>query len=115
LGQDVVVGTRYWDQQSQFDLVVGPMDFTRFKGFLPVGSAFLPLCEFTRFFCGVEFDFDAELRLLPEHVPESRLGGDEGPRLGWTSWLKTKPYEGEAAIVRLSPRRLEAWLGGLVP
>ena len=42
--------------------------------------------------------------IMAEDIPESRLGGPEGPRLGWTSWLKTGRPGVEYGHVRLFPR-----------
>lgn len=49
LGQCVVLGTRYWNQQSGVQVELGPMRFAQFLDFLPDGSAYEPLCEMMRF------------------------------------------------------------------
>jgi len=43
---------------------------------------------------GLEFDFDAQLILKKEEVPFSVLASSDegGPKLGWTSWLKTREF-----------------------
>lgn len=100
LGRSAMAGTRYWDQQSSVQVELGPMTFLQFLDFLPNGSAFRPLCELVRFYAGIEFDFTFSLKLLPFHVPQSRLGR---ARLGWTSWLKTQLFKDEGAEVLLNP------------
>jgi len=62
--------------------------------FVPLGSAYKPLSEFARLFAGLEFEFDLQLVLKAEEVPFTVLEGnnDQGPRLGWTSWLKTNEF-----------------------
>jgi type VI secretion system protein ImpH len=104
LGKSAVLGTRVWDVQGNFRLHLGPLRGERFLDLLPVGRGFVPLCELTRFYVGREFDFDFKLTLRAEDVPESRLGGESGPRLGWTSWLKTRKFAHDDSQVRLTLR-----------
>jgi type VI secretion system protein ImpH len=105
LGHSVVLGNRAWDQQGKFELHLGPLKLQQFLDFLPTGWGFIPLCELTRFFVGAELDYDFRLRLAAADVPACRLHGQEGARLGWSSWLKNKPFTRDAEI-RLSPRLL---------
>ena len=98
LGQGAVMGTRYWDQQGCFELELGPMSLLQFLDFLPSGSAYEPLSGLVRFYAGMEFDFSFNLKILASEVPESRLGQT---RLGWTSWLKTRPCKHDDAQVIL--------------
>jgi type VI secretion system protein ImpH len=103
LGESAVLGTRVWDQQGSFELRVGPLTLEQLRDFLPTGTAFRPLCELTRFYVGTELDFTIRLLLKADEVPESRLDAAGATRLGWTSWLKTRP-RAEDGEVRLSPR-----------
>ena len=68
------------------------MDLSRYRDFLPDGSAFGPLKSILRFFSNDEFDFEVQLVLERHEVPACDLGAavEETPRLGWVSWLKTK-------------------------
>ncbi|MBW1766818.1 MAG: type VI secretion system baseplate subunit TssG [Deltaproteobacteria bacterium] len=102
LGLNAVAGTRVWDQQGKFAICIGPLTLRDFLDFLPIGDVFTPLCELTRFYVGTELDFEVRLILKGDEVPESRLAGKDGPRLGWTSWLKTRRFQDEYAQVRLS-------------
>lgn len=90
LGGEVVIGARVWSQQSKFRLRLGPLTFFQFCRFLPCGDLFRPLVQLIRFFAGQEFDFDIQLVLSTNEVPECRLSEecDTAPQLGWTSWLK---------------------------
>jgi len=107
LGQSVVVGTRVWDQQGIFEIHVGPLSLKEFMDFLPTGDRFTPLCQLILFYVGDVLSFYMILLLKGDEVPESRLGRTGGPRLGWTSWLKTRDFEAEFGRVRLSPRFLD--------
>jgi type VI secretion system protein ImpH len=104
LGVGVVVGDEVWDQQSRVRVKLGPMGLERYHDFLPEGSAYEPLRAFTRFFSNDEFDFEIELILKREDVPECSVGteGQTAPQLGWVSWLKSKPFNREACDTILS-------------
>ena len=101
-----VLGGRVWDQQAGFRLRVGPLDLAQFHDFLPSGTAFAPLAELARFFVGQELDFDVQLLLRAAEVPRCRLGdtGPRGPRLGWSTWLKTAEFIEDADDTMLTGR-----------
>ncbi len=86
LGTHAFLGTRYWDQQSSFDIVVGPLDRADFESFLPGGSRFRAVRALVTFYATPEFNFSIRIHATPAAVPASRLGEDL--RLGWTSWLR---------------------------
>lgn len=94
LGRSAIVGSRVWDQQSKFRLRLGPMNFKRFEAFLPSGTASKPLASIARFFAGDEFDLDTKLVLEAKQVPATILTtrAVRRPALGWTTFLKTKPF-----------------------
>ena len=98
LGVSAVAGRRVWDQQAKFRLRLGPLTFDEFCRFLPSGDGFRTLAAITRFSAGEEFDFDVQLILKAAEVPWCRLGGREGPgmRLGWSTWLKSREFTGDA-------------------
>jgi type VI secretion system protein ImpH len=92
LGESAVLGTRVWDQQTKFRLIIGPLSRKEFEDFLPTGPRFSPLVEITRFYVGREMDFEINLIMKAQDVQASRLGVKTGPRLGWTSWIKSKDF-----------------------
>jgi type VI secretion system protein ImpH len=98
LGINALAGNRVWDQQALFRLRLGPLTFAEFRRFLPAGKAFRPLVQFARYIAGQEFDFEVQLVLKAEEVPGVQLGekGIRAPRLGWTTWLKTKEFSKDA-------------------
>lgn len=100
LGIDMIVGTRVEDSQSKFRLAIGPLKLREFLRFLPDQPTLGFVTKLTRWLVGMEFDFDVELQLRAEEVPSCRLGsGEMNPRLGWTSWLKTKEFTGEPRVL----------------
>jgi type VI secretion system protein ImpH len=97
LGIDAIIGTRIWDQQSKFRLVLGALTYQQFRAFLPTGTAHKPLRSIIKFMIGLEFDFDVQLVLQAKQVPSTILTtrAKRRPMLGWTSWLKSKPFEND--------------------
>lgn len=97
LGESAIVGTRVWEQQSKFRVRLGPLDFQKFQAFLPTGSAHQPLRSIVKFMVGLEFDYDVQLLLKKQQVPSSILTtrAQRRPMLGWTTFLKTKPFNAD--------------------
>jgi type VI secretion system protein ImpH len=105
LGKSTIAGTRVWSDQSKFRIRLGPMNLKKFQSFVPIGSAHKPVSELGRLFAGLEFEFDIQLILDAKEVPFAVLTGTaDGPRLGWTSWLKTQEFvnHDDQVVVRAS-------------
>jgi type VI secretion system protein ImpH len=94
LGESTVTGTRVWDDQSGFRVGFGPLTFAQFQAFLPNGSGYKPMRAMIRFMVGDELDFDVQLKLKAKEVPSTILTtrAKRRPMLGWSSYLKTKPF-----------------------
>lgn len=97
LGTSAIIGTRIWEQQSKFRVRLGPLPFKEFQDFLPTGAAHKSLTSIARFMVGLEFDFDVQLVLQAKQVPSTILTtrAKRRPMLGWTSFLKTKPFKND--------------------
>jgi type VI secretion system protein ImpH len=95
LGVNAIAGTQIWDQQSKFRVRLGPLDLKQFQAFLPVGSANRAMRSIVKFIAGREYDFDVNLSLQAKQVPGLVLTtrAVRRPMLGWTTWLKTKPFK----------------------
>ena len=95
LGQGAVVGDQVWDQQARARICIGPLSLPQYLDFLPDGTAFQPLRALVRFFSGDEIDYEVRLILEREEVPRCELGasGEQAPRLGWVTWMKSNPME----------------------
>lgn len=102
LGSGAVLGARVWDQSAGFELTVGPLALGQFLDFLPIGRGFRSLVQLVRFAAGDGLDFTVRLALDAPQVPPCRLGC--GPRLGWSSWLTTRPRAAHDSQVVLSSR-----------
>jgi type VI secretion system protein ImpH len=104
LGTGAIVGDEVWDQQSRVCIKLGPLTLSRYQDFLPGGAAFEPLKALTKFFSNDELDFEVQLIMKRDEVPQCEVGSEgEGPRLGWVSWLKSQPLsrDPEDTILRL--------------
>jgi type VI secretion system protein ImpH len=95
LGADTIAGTRVWDYQSKFRVRLGSLKFAEFQAFLPNGTAYQPMLSIIRFMTGEELDFEVQLKLKAKEVPSTILTtrAKRRPMLGWTSFLKTKPFK----------------------
>jgi type VI secretion system protein ImpH len=102
LGQDAILGTRLCVSQFSFRVILGPLDRATYRRFLPPGDGFPRLREIVRFAAGAELDFDVRLHLRAKDVPHLRLGSrdpEDAPRLGWLTWLGTRPRDRDACDV----------------
>jgi type VI secretion system protein ImpH len=104
LAKTALIGSRVWDQQSKYRVRLGPLVFTRFQAFLPSGTAHKSLRSILKFMTGLEYDFDVQLCLKAKQVPSLVLTtrAVRRPMLGWTTWLKTKPFKQDDEQVVLS-------------
>ena len=95
LGLGAVVGDEVWNQQARARIRIGPLDLENYLDFLPNGSAYEPLRSLLRFWTNEEIDFEVQLILEREEVPQCQLGGDgdSAPQLGWVTWMKSKPMD----------------------
>ncbi len=98
IGIGSVVGDEVWEPQAKVRVVLGPLSRERYLDFLPTGKAHRALRSIVRFFSD-EIDFEAQLVLEAKRTPPCRLGetGESGPRLGWLSWITTRPIDRDPA------------------
>jgi type VI secretion system protein ImpH len=101
LGLNTILGSRFWDCQLSFRIRFGPMNLADYERMLPKGDAFERVKYWVLNYCGQHFFWDVQLVLRAEEVPETRLG--QFGRLGWTTWLKTKPFARDADELILNP------------
>jgi type VI secretion system protein ImpH len=94
LGSTILAGSRIWTCQLHFRLRLGPMNFSSFQRLLPTGASFQRLRDWIRLYIGEEFTWDAQLVLAKNEIPDVQLG--KAGQLGWTTWLKTKPFNHDA-------------------
>lgn len=89
LGRNYIMGSRVWDVQGKFEVLLGPLGFSAFEEFAPGTRRLLALAQLIRTWCNIQFDFDIRLELLAAEVPACGLAG--ASRLGQNSWLISRP------------------------
>ena len=92
LGLGAVVGDAVFDPQAGARIRLGPLTRARYADFLPGGADRRALHDLVRFFAGDALDFQLQLVLKADDVPNCRLGADGEPplALGWYTWLNTR-------------------------
>ena len=71
---------------------------------MPDGTQFKVLCQLTRFYVGMEIDFDIQPVLKRAEVPRCRLAshGPQRRRLGWDTWVRYGGVDADAEDVVFS-------------
>ena len=103
LGSTTVIGTRVWNTQHKFRLVIGPLDLEQARRLLPGGDGVATLVAWVRQYAGLALDWDVNLVIRREQVPGLRLG--PATQLGWTSWLSSRPPSHDDRQLRFDARR----------
>lgn len=101
LGATSVIGTRVWNCQHKFRIIVGPLEMADFQRLLPGGASFARLRDWVRNYAGMAYDWDINLQLKRQAVPPLALGK---ARVGWSSWLHSVAPRDDARQVFFHPR-----------
>ncbi len=91
MGVNAIVGSRVWDCQQKFRIIMGPMTLKNYERMLPGGDSFTRLKAWVRNYVGDELSWELQLILKAGEVPAVRLG--QTGCLGWTTWLQSQPFE----------------------
>lgn len=102
LGQATSVGERVWSRSAKFRLRIGPLSVVEYRRLLPGSASLARLEAIVRSYAGDMLDWDVNLVLRADEVPVSVLG-QEGTRLGQTSWLGQRQTPGDADDLYLVP------------
>lgn len=92
LGQSALVGARVWQRDLRVRLVLGPLERPQFDAFLPRGESAEALRELLTLMSGLTLEYELQLLLKAEQAPQITLGQGTA-RLGWDSWLYTRPSQ----------------------
>lgn len=102
LGDGAVAGRRVWDQSAAIRLDLGPMTLRQMLPLLPGSKRHTLLKEMLGFTLGGQIEAEIRMVLPPRQVPVSRLWTKTParlPRLGWTSWLTTRPRKENGEVM----------------
>ncbi len=93
LGSTALVGDRVWQRDLRMRLMIGPLDRSRFDGFLPGGSAAQALAKWLTLLTGACLEYEVRLVLKAADVRSAGIGSAVGARLGWDSYLCSRPSQ----------------------
>ena len=105
LGWTAIVGSRVWECQQTFRLRFGAMTLVEYERLLPGGESLRRLIAWIKNYLADELLWDVQLILKKEEVPPLKLGTIG--RLGWTTWLASKPFDHDADDLILRPQQAE--------
>jgi type VI secretion system protein ImpH len=90
LGINAIAGERKYEVQLKFRIRMGPMELADLQRLVPLGDSFKRLQDWVLNYTNQEFYWDLQCVLKAAAVPPISLG--QGAMLGWTTWLKSKPF-----------------------
>ena len=106
LGIDTVAGSRVWDVQSTFRIVIGPVDTAAMLDLMPDQPLLDRLVDLVRAYAGADLLFDVQVILHRDSIPELQMKADAGqaaPRLGWNTWARSLPALDHSRDIILDP------------
>jgi type VI secretion system protein ImpH len=106
LGRATSIGTRVWSTAAKFRLRIGPMGLADFRRLMPGTTGLKRVEAIVRNYVGDAFDWDINLVLARDEVPQAQLGGDTP--LGHTSWIGRRTGDSDADDLYLVPQGLTA-------
>ncbi|MFP7675226.1 type VI secretion system baseplate subunit TssG [Marivita sp. S0852] len=101
LGKTTSIGERVWSNASKFRLRIGPLSLEAYKKFLPGTPALNRLRAIVKNYVGDQFDWDVNLVVRGQEVPQAQLG--HSTQLGLTSWIGSEEHPPEVADLYLIP------------
>jgi type VI secretion system protein ImpH len=97
LGVTAMAGRRVWSVESAYCVRLGPLRLDEFLTWLPGGGRLRALSDLLTYHVSPTLEATVRPVLRAAEVPEIRLGGTGGSRLGWTTWLISRPPRRDAA------------------
>ncbi|WP_043319672.1 type VI secretion system baseplate subunit TssG [Microbulbifer sp. HZ11] len=104
LGVDTIMGTRCFQAQNKFRVVIEPMDYDTHMAMAPGGRKLEALKSFIQLSAGVEMDFEISATLFTDDVAPVQLSDQAAtqPLLGWNTHMSTEPETSEPVYISLS-------------
>jgi type VI secretion system protein ImpH len=104
LGESASAGSKLWDRQYKFRIVLGPLTLAQYRSFQPGGPAWAQLRDWVREYMGQHLQWDVQLCLAKDEVPAPRLG--RRVQAGLTAWLGHGPKRDRADLRQRSDATL---------
>jgi type VI secretion system protein ImpH len=92
LGRDLICGERIWQRDGRIRIELGPLSRTAFLGFMPGAASARALDRLLGFAIGSTIEVEVCVKLDRRAVPPLQLGVEGAGRLGWDSWVTSRPF-----------------------
>ena len=102
VGISAVLGSKVWDCQNKFRLVIGPLAYDDYTRLLPDGASMRRLKAWVRNYAGTVLDWDVRLVLRQDAVPPLKLGVT---KLGWSTYLASRPAARDTDQLVFNPQQ----------
>lgn len=99
LSKNCYLGKRVPDRNGKFRVVIGPLSFERFRGFLPGRPDYEALRDLMQFMLRDQLSYDIKLLLRAQDIPYLKMDADGEGRLGWSTWLGEPPEADESVLI----------------
>jgi type VI secretion system protein ImpH len=93
IGINAIAGSRKFEPQLKFRIRMGPMNLDDLYRLIPSGKSFQQIKDWVLNYIDQELFWDLQCVLAARSVPVISLG--QAGMLGWTTWLKSKPFEND--------------------
>ena len=93
LGSTALAGERVWQRDLRMRLWFGPLDREHFDDLLPGGSAAKALVKWLTLLTGSCLEYEIRLSLKAEHVRGLSMNKEGGARLGFDSYVCSRPSD----------------------
>ncbi|MGH9362701.1 MAG: type VI secretion system baseplate subunit TssG [Thermoanaerobaculia bacterium] len=103
LGDDLSLGESVFDRSATFRIVLGPSELEVFLDFLPPGAGAARLRELVDLVNADALDYQIELRICREAIPELCLSSPTA-LLGWSTWLGRRPPLDQTVLLPVKGR-----------
>ncbi|MDR1075791.1 MAG: type VI secretion system baseplate subunit TssG [Xanthomonadaceae bacterium] len=107
LGSSALAGGRVWQRDLRMRLWIGPLRKRQFDDFLPGGQAAKALAKWLTLLTGACLEYEVRLILRAEDVIGAGLDAQDGARLGWDSYLASRPETQERSDTRYTIHTLQ--------
>jgi type VI secretion system protein ImpH len=87
LGHTAIAGATCLNRTGSIRITIGPVGYAQYLALMPDRSLYGQLTELIRLFCGPSINYDIQIVLRKEEIPQTRLDSKSPVgRLGWDSW-----------------------------
>ena len=100
LGRDTSIGVRVWTRSAKFRIRVGPVPIETYRRMLPGSPSLDRMQAIVRNYAGDGLDWELNLILRAEDVPQAELGTTA---LGFTGWTGERDRTKDADELHITP------------